>query len=87
MSSVNTILDYNLTTAQIFYRFPDYPKLLQEFIIQKYDIAPKYPEFSKFFYFWEKEVEGKIHSIFLTSASLVNDLEVAFYKGRIIPLQ
>ena len=87
VSSVSRIPDYTLTTAQIFYRFPDFPALLQEFIIQKYDIAPKYPEFSTFLRFWENEVEAEIHSIVFSSANLVGRQEASFYRGQIIHLQ
>ena len=33
---------YGLTTAEIHYRIPDHPKLLQQFIWQEYDIAPPF---------------------------------------------
>ena len=35
---------YRLTTAEIIYRLPDHPALLQSFIWQKFDLAPDYPE-------------------------------------------
>jgi uncharacterized protein Usg len=87
VSSAGRIPNYTLTTARIFYRFPDYPSLLQEFIIQKYDIAPEYPEFSTFLTFWENAVEAEIHSIVLSSADLVGQQEASFYRGQIIHLQ
>ncbi len=31
---------YGLTTAQILYRLPDHPSLLQTYIWQHYDLAP-----------------------------------------------
>ena len=34
---------YGLTTATILYRLPDHPKLLQTYIWQEYDLAPKFP--------------------------------------------
>ncbi|MFL5118216.1 MAG: aspartate-semialdehyde dehydrogenase, partial [Microvirga sp.] len=34
---------YGLTTANILYRLPDHPHLLQTFIWQEYDLAPKFP--------------------------------------------
>ena len=34
---------FRLTTAQIYYHLPDHPELLQEFIWQHYDLAPKFP--------------------------------------------
>jgi uncharacterized protein Usg len=40
--------DYRLTTAEILYHLPDHPSLLQSFIWQNYDIAPRYPELHRF---------------------------------------
>jgi hypothetical protein len=33
-----------LTTAEILYRLPDYPRLLQSYIWQHYDLAPRFPK-------------------------------------------
>ena len=35
--------EYRLTTAEIIYRMPDHPDLLQSFIWQKLDLAPDFP--------------------------------------------
>jgi uncharacterized protein Usg len=34
---------FSLTTAEILYRFPDHPQLLQSYIWQDYDLAPRFP--------------------------------------------
>ena len=34
---------WSLTTAEIMYRMPDYRDLLQTFIWQNYDVAPRFP--------------------------------------------
>ena len=39
---------YRLTTADILYWRPDHPSLLQSFIWQELDLAPKFPVLSKF---------------------------------------
>ena len=62
---------YRLTTAQIVYRLPDEPDTLQTFIWQKFDIAPEFPELSKFLDFWRLELEGELHSVRVTSARLM----------------
>ena len=49
---------YRLTTAEILYHLPDHPRLLQSFIWQELDIAPKYPVLSKFLKFWETSLDG-----------------------------
>ena len=43
--------DYRLTTAQVIYRLPDHPSVLQEFTWQCYDIAPRFPEVHRFLNF------------------------------------
>ncbi|MFP4125466.1 MAG: usg protein [Alphaproteobacteria bacterium] len=63
--------DYRLTTAEILYHMPDHPHLLQSFVWQEYDIAPQFPVLSKFVRFWEKRIEGRLHSVKVTSATLV----------------
>ncbi len=45
--------DYRPTTAEILYHFPDYPRLLQSFIWQEYDLAPGYPVLRKLLDFWK----------------------------------
>ena len=37
------VLGYGLTTAQILYRMPDHPSLLQTYVWQNYDLFPKFP--------------------------------------------
>ena len=63
--------EFRLTTAQIFYHLPDYPKLLQEFIWQELDIAPGFPALTRFLSFWEKNLEGRLHSVTVASVQLV----------------
>ena len=63
--------NYRLTTAQILYHMPDHAHLLQEFIWQEYDIAPKFPQLHKFLDFWTKEIEGKLHSVYVAKKELI----------------
>jgi len=62
---------YRLTTAEILYRMPDHPHLLQSFLWQKLDLAPRYPVLQRFLDFWEREIEAKIHSVRIAQAPLV----------------
>ena len=62
--------DYRLTTAEILYRLPDHPALLQSYIWQELDIAPQYPVLNKFLDFWRREIEGTLHSVRVASAPL-----------------
>ena len=52
-----------LVTAQIIYRLPDHPALLQRFILQKWDLLPEFPEIRKFLEFWSLHIEGKLHEV------------------------
>ena len=58
-----SIRQYRLTTAEIIYRMPDHPDLLQSFIWQKLDLAPDFPELRRFLEFWSRNIEGKLHSV------------------------
>lgn len=66
------IKDYRLTLAEILYHMPDHPSLLQKFIWQELDIAPQFPVLHKFLNFWGKEIDGKIHSVTVSSAGLIS---------------
>lgn len=54
---------YRLTTAEILYRIPDHPQLLQSFIWQDLDLQPKFPVLRKFLNFWETSLEGKLYQV------------------------
>ena len=70
MSLVRELPDYRLTTVEILYHMPDHPNVLQTFIWQDLDIAPRYPVLHKFLDFWKREIEGSLHSVRVASASL-----------------
>ncbi len=63
--------DYRLTVAEILYHMPDHPGLLQSFVWQEMDIAPRYPALRKFLTFWERELDGKVHSVKVASNPLI----------------
>jgi uncharacterized protein Usg len=69
------LLYYRLTTAEILYHMPDHPTLLQSYIWQDYDLAPKFPGLRKFLDFWESKLDGKLHSVRVMSARLVSPAE------------
>ena len=43
MSLALQLQDYRLTTAEILYHLPDHPGMLQTYIWQDLDIAPRFP--------------------------------------------
>ena len=45
---------YSLTTAEILYRLPDHPALLQSYIWQDYDMSPRFPKLLGFLDFWTR---------------------------------
>lgn len=60
--------EWRLTTAEILYRLPDHPGLLQSFIWQNFDEAPNYPALRRFLDFWRRELDGPLHSVRVASA-------------------
>ena len=79
----NNPVDYRLIMARIFYHLPDYPSLLQEFVWQEYDLAPKFPELHRFLDFWRTEIEGPIHSVHLVSHALITPTQMQYYTGEV----
>jgi len=63
MSLALQLKDYRLTTAEILYHMPDHPAVLQAYVWQELDLAPDYPVLRKFLDFWDRELEGKVHSV------------------------
>jgi uncharacterized protein Usg len=71
MSLALQLNDYRLTTAEILYRLPDHPEILQSYIWQDLDLAPAFPALLKFLDFWHRELDGKVHSVRVASASVI----------------
>jgi uncharacterized protein Usg len=82
MSIARQLQGYRLTTAKILYHLPDHPSLLQTFVWQNLDIAPRFPELSRFLAFWERELEGRLHSVSVATAGLVTPAELRFARGE-----
>ena len=62
---------YRLTTAEILYHMPDHPSLLQSYLWQEYDLAPQFPTLRKFLDFWSHNLDGKLHSVKVSSVDLL----------------
>jgi uncharacterized protein Usg len=67
---------YGLTTANILYRLPDHPALLQTYVWQEYDLAPLFPQLKRFLEFWKRELEGPLHSVTVAHRRLIAAREV-----------
>lgn len=71
MSLALQLKDYRLTTAEILYHLPDHPDILQSYIWQDMDIAPRFPVLHKFLDFWCRELDGQVHSVRVASTKLI----------------
>ncbi|EFO30657.1 protein usg [Roseibium sp. TrichSKD4] len=77
------ILGYGLLTAEILYRMPDHPKLLQSFLWQTEDLAPHFPELNKFLEFWDREIDGRIHAVRVAHQNLLEPMDYRYANGEI----
>ncbi|MEE8189953.1 MAG: Usg family protein [Kiloniellales bacterium] len=76
MEDVNELLqDYRLTTAEILYHMPDYPHLLQSYLWQSLDRVPDFPKLNEFLGYWEKELDGKLHSVRIGYVGIIKPSE------------
>ena len=82
MSLSLQLKDYRLTTAEILYHLPDHPKLLQTFVWQEYDLAPKFPVLRKFLDFWVRQIEGMLHSVTVAHSGLIKPAELKVARGE-----
>ncbi|MDZ4738804.1 MAG: usg protein [Alphaproteobacteria bacterium] len=79
MSEFNLMLKgYRLTTAEILYHMPDHPGLLQTFVWQELDMAPKFPVLNKFLNFWQSRLEGKLHSVRVAKCGILSPLDMRY---------
>jgi uncharacterized protein Usg len=75
---------YGLTTAEILYRMPDHPGVLQTYLWQDYDLAPKFPVLNSFIEFWRTKLEGPLHSIRYTHRKLISASEWRNVSGELL---
>lgn len=75
MALAQQLQGYRLTTAEILYHLPDHPGLLQTFIWQDFDLAPRFPVLGKFLDFWNRELEGKVHSVRVAAQGIISAAE------------
>ena len=72
---------YGLTTANILYRRPDHPWLLQTYVWQDYDLCPNFPVLNKFLNFWLEKLEGPLHSVTVAHSRLIKPAEIRAING------
>lgn len=75
---------YSLTTAEILYRMPDHPGLLQSFLWQEYDMAPRFPRLEKFLMYWREHLEGPLYRVTVSHKTLVSPTELRVIDGQLM---
>ncbi len=75
---------YGLTTAEIHYRMPDQLSLLQMYVWQDYDVAPDFPVLNEFLQFWERELDGPLHSVTVAHKKLIHPAELQVRDGKFV---
>lgn len=73
---------FSLTTAEILYRLPDHPSLLQSFIWQEYDVHPRFPRLKGFLDFWSANLEGKLYKVTVAHKGLISPAELRLVGGE-----
>ena len=71
-----------LMTAEVLYHMPDHPGLLQSFVWQTLDVAPRFPRLGQFLTHWRNEIEAVIHSVRVGHSGLVSPVELAHVNGE-----
>ncbi len=75
---------YSLTTAEILYRMPDHPALLQSFVWQDYDLHPRFPKLTQFLDFWSKNLDGELYRVRVAHKKLIHPSEVRFTGSELV---
>lgn len=75
---------YSLTTAEILYRLPDHPSLLQSYVWQDYDLHPRYPKLMDFLDFWVRNLDGKLYRVRVAHRRLIKPSELRLVNGRFV---
>ena len=73
---IRQLAGYGLTTAEILYRIPDHPTVLQSYIWQDYDVAPRFPVLKDFLAFWTDKLDGPLHSVRVAHSKLIKPCEL-----------
>jgi len=73
--------DYRVTTAEILYWMPDHKHVLQTFVWQELDLAPRFPVLTKFLHFWEHNLDGKLYAVKVAHAQLIKPAEFRAVNG------
>src|ERR1700742_4769889 len=75
------VLGYGLTTAEILYRMPDHPSLLQTYVWQNYDLFPKFPVLQDFLEFWQAKLDGPLYSVLVAPSNVIKRADLRAFDG------
>jgi uncharacterized protein Usg len=75
---------FSLTTAEILYRMPDHPSLLQTYIWQDYDQHPNFPKLYGFLNFWTENLDGPLYRIRVAHRKLISPAELQMVDGEFV---
>ena len=75
-----------LATAEILYRLPDHPSVLQSYVWQDLDQIPSFPVLKRFLRYWERELEGKLYRVRVAAADSVRGADWQAFATE-LPLQ
>lgn len=83
MRDIEKMLEnYRLTTAEILYHMPDHPSILQTYIWQELDINPDFPILMRFLNFWERKLDGKLHSVKVANCKIIKPSDFRFVNAE-----
>lgn len=74
---------FSLTTAEILYRMPDHPSLIQSYVWQDYDLHPVFPKLKGFLEFWSRSLEGRLYRVRVAHKSLIQPREFEFVASEL----
>ncbi|MEL6297711.1 MAG: usg protein [Pseudomonadota bacterium] len=79
---IEQLAGFSLTTAEILYRLPDHPSLLQTYVWQDYDQHPRFPKLKSFLDFWTENLDGKLFQVRVAHKGLIAPAEIAIIDGQ-----
>ena len=81
-SFIQQLAGFSLTTAEILYRLPDHPSLLQTYLWQEYDEHPRFPRLKQFLAFWEANLDGKLFQVRIAHTKLIGPTDISLVQGE-----
>ncbi len=76
---------YGLATAEILYRLPDHPRILQSYIWQDFDVTPAFPALNRFLKFWRETLDGALYAVRVDHAKLLRGSELRLVGSEFRP--